>query len=418
MKKIISLALVLSVFLTGCAAETEAAIESSGSTVDGSVITSDSTEETTIIASQLVGLRDTDYYDAEAEDMGFYSMNDAELLSFIEGSVYCQLIDEVGDGTLIENVDAIYISQEYIDELTYNSQANIFFGYTLEELDAQFQGTKYIFTVEDGQTVVQPATEYDDTTDQIIRNVAIGTGVILICVTISVVTAGAGAPAASMIFAASAQTGAIMGLSSGVISGAAAGLTTGLTTGDWDQARTDAALAASEGFMMGAICGSILGGAGEAIGLHGATLNGLTMDEAATIQRESKIPLNIIREFESMEQYEIIRDAGMYGGVVDGSPALIRDIDLNYMDDMGRTNLERMQQGLAALDPETGLAYELHHMGQTQDATMAILTQAEHRGVGNHAIWHDLISASEVDHGAVWTAQREAFWRSLATLLG
>ena len=108
----------------------------------------------------------------------------------------------------------------------------------------------------------------------------------------------------------------------------------------------------------------------------------------------------------------------MYGGIVDGAPALIRDIDLKFTDELGRSNLQRMQQGLAALDPETGLAYELHHMGQTQDATMAILTQAEHRGVGNHAIWHDLISESAVDHGAVWTAQREAFWKSLATLLG
>ena len=77
-----------------------------------------------------------------------------------------------------------------------------------------------------------------------------------------------------------------------------------------------------------------------------------------------------------------------------------------------------MQQGLAALDPETGLAYELHHLGQTQDATMAILTQAEHRGVGNHAIWHDLVSESVVDHGAAWTAQREAFWKSLALIMG
>ena len=412
MKRFIAIVLMMSLLITGCSSGV--AIESGEDVAESDITEINDIEEAEI---QLSNLRSSDYLDIEAEELNFSSMSDPDLIPYLESSVYCQLIDELDDDMYIENVSAVYISQEYIDELSYNSQSNIFFGYTLQELEEQFQGERYVFTVENGETVVQPMEEYDDTYDQIIRNVAIGSGVILVCVTVSVVTAGAGAPAASMIFAVAAQSGTVMGLSSGAISGAAAGLTTGITTGDWDQALTDGALAASEGFAIGAVCGSIMGGAGEAIGLHGATLNGLSMDEAATIQRESRIPLNIIREFQSMEQYEIIRDSGMYGGVVNGSPALVRDIDLNFVDDMGRTNLQRMQQGLAALDPETGLAYELHHMGQTQDATMAILTQAEHRGVGNHAIWHDLISESVVDHGAAWTAQREAFWRSFATLV-
>lgn len=411
MKKIISLALVILVFFTGCARK-----------VVGQI--GEKTEEPTDIAetdipvmeSEIVDLRTADYFDAEAEDLNFTSMSDPDLLSFVEGAVYCQLIDDLGVDAYVERVEAIYISQEYIDELEYNSKANIFFGYTLQELDEQFEGQRYVFTVEDGHTVVKPMGEYDDSYEKMIRNVAIGTGVILVCVVISVATYGAGASAASMIFAAAAKSGAIMGLSSGAISGAAAGLTTGITEGDWDQALLDGAVAGSEGFMMGAICGSIAGGAGEAIGLHGATLNGLTMNEAATIQRESKLPLSVIRNFQNIEQYEIIKDSGLYGGVVNGQAAVIRDIDLNFTDDLGRTNLQRMQEGLAALDPDTGVAYELHHMGQTQDSVLAILTQEEHRGVGNHAIWHDLISDSVVDHGAVWQAQREAFWHELAVV--
>ena len=412
MKKLISLVLICSLLITACTQEL-VDVENDETTDFSNNIGAQSDSADTI---ELTNLRNVDYIDAEAESMDFSSMSDPDLLPFLENAVYYQLIDELDDDVYVENVSAVYISQEYIDELTYNSRANVFFGYTLQELDEQFQGERYVFTVQDGQTVVQPMQEYDDTYDQIIRNVAIGSGVILVCVTVSVVTAGVGAPAASMIFAVAAQSGTVMGLSSGVISGAAAGLATGIQTGDWDQALDNGLLAGSEGFAMGAVCGAIAGGAGEAIGLHGATLNGLSMNEAATIQRESRIPLNIIREFQSMEQYEIIRDSGMYGGVIDGAPALIRDIDLNFVDDMGRTNLQRMQQGLAALDPETGLAYELHHMGQSSDATIAILTQAEHRGVGNHAIWHDLISESVVDHGAAWTAQREAFWRSFAAM--
>ena len=412
MKKLISLVLICSLLITACTQEL-VDVENDETTDFSNNIGAQSDSADII---ELTNLRNVDYIDAEAESMDFSSMSDPDLLPFLENAVYYQLIDELDDDVYVENVSAVYISQEYIDELTYNSRANVFFGYTLQELDEQFQGERYVFTVQDGQTVVQPMQEYDDTYDQIIRNVAIGSGVILVCVTVSVVTAGVGAPAASMIFAVAAQSGTVMGLSSGVISGAAAGLATGIQTGDWDQALDNGLLAGSEGFAMGAVCGAIAGGAGEAIGLHGATLNGLSMNEAATIQRESRIPLNIIREFQSMEQYEIIRDSGMYGGVIDGAPALIRDIDLNFVDDMGRTNLQRMQQGLAALDPETGLAYELHHMGQSSDATIAILTQAEHRGVGNHAIWHDLISESVVDHGAAWTAQREAFWRSFAAM--
>ena len=418
MKRVISIILALCIFLVGCA---DAYSDIDEPMADDEVLIDmvEESEEKNQQVSDIASVRNTvEYLDAEAADMKFASLSDPNLLDFVESSVYYRLIDELDEDQYIENVSAVYISQEYIDELTYNSRSNVFFGYTLEELNEQFQGQRYIFTVENGKTVVQPMPEYDDTYYQIIRNVAVGTGVILLCVTVSGVTAGLGAPAASMIFAMSAETGAIMGLSSAAISGVAAGIVTGVETGDWDQALTDGALAGSEAFKVGAICGVIAGGAGEAVGLHGATANGLTMNEAATIQRESKLPLNLIREFQSMEQYNIIKDSGMYGGIVNGSPAMIRDIDLNFTDEVGRTNLERMQQGLAALDPETGLAYELHHLGQTQDATMAILTQAEHRGVGNHAIWHDLVSESVVDHGAAWTAQREAFWKSLALIMG
>lgn len=73
--------------------------------------------------------------------------------------------------------------------------------------------------------------------------------------------------------------------------------------------------------------------------------------------------------------------------MVNGNMALIRKIDLNYVDDMGRTNLQRMEQGIAALDP-SGTPYELHHIGQHADSTLAVLTKAEHMQGGNNKIWH------------------------------
>ena len=130
------------------------------------------------------------------------------LLPYLEDSIYSELVTALNsEDYFVENVNAIYISKEYLEEVAYNSQENIYFGYTLSELDSYFQGTRYVFTLgDDGQTVVTEFQKYDDTYDQMLKNVAIGTGVILVCVTVSIVTYGAGAPAVSMIFAASAKT--------------------------------------------------------------------------------------------------------------------------------------------------------------------------------------------------------------------
>lgn len=355
-------------------------------------------------------------------EAGFSGMNDPNLLRYTEDAIYENLVATLdSDEYFVENVSAVYISQEYIDELAYNSQANIYFGYTLQELAEQFQGKKYIFTLgDDGSTIVTEFEEYDDTYDRALKNVAIGTGVILVCVTVSLVSAGLGAPAVSMIFSVAAQSGTKMALSGGIMGGVAAGIVTGVQTGDMDEALKAAALAGSESFKWGAITGVISGGASEAIALKGATRSGLTMNEAATIQRESKYPLDVIKQFKSMDQYEICKNAGLYPVTVNGKTSLVRAIDLDYVDDFGRTNLQRMKEGLAAIDPDSGLPYELHHIGQKTDSTLAILTKAEHMQGGNNSIWHEFGSASKVHNAAneaLWNRQRQTFWRQLATLL-
>lgn len=97
------------------------------------------------------------------EATGYQSMSDPAMLRDIEESVYNDLIGELGDEYAIVDVQAVYISQEYLDELAFNSQSNVFFGYTLAELDAQFVGTRYVFTVdENGETVAREFEAYDD----------------------------------------------------------------------------------------------------------------------------------------------------------------------------------------------------------------------------------------------------------------
>ena len=348
-------------------------------------------------------------YTAEFEDL-----NDEELLRYVEDSVYLEMTESLDlSDYYIENVDSTYISKEYLEELEYNSQSNIFFGYNLEYLESVMGDEKYVFTVnDDGETIISEYVDYDDTYDQIIKNVLIGTGVILVCVTISAVTSGAGMPAASLIFAASAKTGTVMALSSAAIGGTASGIITGLTTGDVEAAMKEAALSASEGFKWGAIIGSITGGITETVALHGATLNGLTMNEAAAIQKESGYPLDVIRELHSVEEYNVYKNAGLQPQLINGKLALVRsDIDLNLVDSLGRTNLARMQSGLAPID-SNGVSYELHHIGQETEGTLAILTQAEH----DSAVLHGFKTVSEIDRNA-FNITRTQFWKTMANIL-
>lgn len=207
-------------------------------------------------------------------------------------------------------------------------------------------------------------------------------------------------------------------MSSGVISGVSAGVVEGFRTRDFDKALKAAAVSGSEGYKWGAVSGAIAGGSGEAMALKGAGLNGLTMNQAARIQRESGYPLDVIKQFHSVEEYQIYKDAGLATQMVDGKLALVQDIDLNFVSTYGGkqvTNLERMQLGGAPCDPVSGNPYELHHIGQKSDATLAVLTRSEHRG--NAAILNRIGKKSEIERG-VFNKTREEFWKSLADSVG
>lgn len=218
-----------------------------------------------------------------------------------------------------------------------------------------------------------------------------------------------------MIFAASAKSGTIFALSSGSLSGVVTEMVTGVQTGDLDEAVKAGTLAGSEGFKWGAISGAISGGVSEAVALHGATLNGLTMNEAAQIQRESGYPLDVIKEFKSMEQYNICKEAGLTPNMINNQLALTRSIDPNYINtENGLTNLELMQNGNAPFDP-IGQRYQLHHIGQRNDSTLAVLTQAEHMSNGNNAIWHELGNGESQIDRQMFAEIREQFWIAYAS---
>lgn len=258
------------------------------------------------------------------------------------------------------------------EELEYNSKENIFFGYTLSELNDIFEGTRYIFSLdESGQTVVKEFEEYKDS-DIIsaVRNVAIGTGVILICVTVSSVTA-VGAPAVSLIFAASAKSAAWFAVSSGAISTLSAIVSDGFESHDFKQALESAVLSGSEGYMWGAFGGVLSGGISEAWGLWKATAGGLTMNEVAKAQMLTKYPLDVIKKFNNMEQVNKCIEDGLVPRIIDGKIALVQNIDPDFADESGVTNLQKMLKGETPLD-STGTPYELHHLAQENEGTLSI----------------------------------------------
>ena len=87
-----------------------------------------------------------------------YALDDPELLPKLEEHLASNLQKQFGKNAKVESVQAVYVSKEYLEELEYNSQANIFFGHTLEELNAMFEGTRYVFALgEDGSTIVSGA---------------------------------------------------------------------------------------------------------------------------------------------------------------------------------------------------------------------------------------------------------------------
>lgn len=415
--------LVCALFVSGCAKEQSAAKTFSEATKvleDTETKLNEALNEQQVVKETSARqMSKTSMEEEEADptpyeyEIAFDNLNDDDLMRYVEDDIYAELVEALdSDEYFVENVSTAYVSQEYIDELAFNSQANIYFGYTLEQLDEVFQGTRYVFTLGDqGNTIVMAFEKYDDTYEKVIKNVAIGSGVILVCVTVSVVSGGMGAPAISMIFAASAKTGTAFALSSGALGGVAAGIATGIQTKDMEQAKKAAALAGSEGFKWGAIMGMVSGGMSETIALKGATMKGLTMNEAAAIQKESKYPVEMIKQFHSTEEYDVFKTANLKPYMINGKTALVRkDIDLNLVDELGRTNLKRMELGFSPLDVN-GASYELHHIGQEADATLAILTQAEH----DNAVLHGFKMSSEIDR-KIFAKQRRRFWKSMANI--
>lgn len=149
---------------------------------------------------------------------------------------------------------------------------------------------------------------------------------------------------------------------------------------------------------------------------------GLTEEERAKIKEETGWSDEIIDNIKNMKQYEVLKNAGLKEVEINGRKCLIKEnIDLDYTDEDGVSNMDRMARGLAPLDSKTGKPIELHHLGQKADSPLVELTEEEHRtgeyedGKKNQSLWHDNTVETEVHgEGNNWDQERKAHWKERA----
>lgn len=151
--------------------------------------------------------------------------------------------------------------------------------------------------------------------------------------------------------------------------------------------------------------------------------DGLTEEEKARIKEETGWSDEIIDNIKNMDQYEVLKNAGLIEVEINGRKCLIKEnIDLDYTDADGISNRDRIARGRAPLDSKTGKPIQLHHLGQNPDSPLVELTEEEHRtgeykdGAKNQTLWHDNTRETTVHgEGNTWKKEREDHWKTRAT---
>ncbi len=152
---------------------------------------------------------------------------------------------------------------------------------------------------------------------------------------------------------------------------------------------------------------------------------GLSDEEKIKIKEETGWSDDIIENNKNMKQYEILKNADLVEAEINGRKCLVKEnIDLDYTDEDGVSNRDRISRGLAPLDSKTGKPLELHHLGQKVDSPLVELTEEEHRtgeyenGKKNQSLWHDNTVETEVHgEGNSWDQERKAHWKDRAAMI-
>ena len=126
--------------------------------------------------------------------------------------------------------------------------------------------------------------------------------------------------------------------------------------------------------------------------------------------RKGKVPLDFIKNFHSIDEYNIYKNSGLQINRVNGKYAYTQKIDWDFIGNIedGKTNAQRVNEGLSPLDI-TGKPYEVHHVGQEADSPFAILTHSQHHD--NYGVLHANTGTSEskIDRN-IFEKEKDDFW--------
>ncbi len=338
----------------------------------------------------------------------------------IEEDISAVLSEALGNDYLVD-VQVFYESKEAIEEGIYNSKETEYFGFLLSEVDAYFEGTPYVFCIDDdGETAVKEFVPYDDTWDKVLTNVAIGTGVILVCVTVSSLTVTA-APAVHLVFAAAKDYAINFGIKGALTMGIRSAVLKYAESGDIKESLKSAALGASEGYKWGAIGGAITGATAKTVNLAGLRrATHMSMNDVAKIQMYSNFSDATIKNIHSMDEFNVYQKANLVEYEIGGKKLLLpADADWDFKDPAtGLTNRELIANGHNPVD-NNGISYEWHHVGQKTNSPLALLTKAQHHSDGNDLILHHKTQSSVVHVGtdSAWQSEKRTVLSLLSLLL-
>lgn len=134
------------------------------------------------------------------------------------------------------------------------------------------------------------------------------------------------------------------------------------------------------------------------------------------IEKNSNYSSKINKYISTVEELQVYKNENLEESKVNGRTVLkANEIDLNLKDAKGRTNLQRMEKGLAPLDME-GRPFNLHHIGQKIDSPLAELKDIVHKQ--NDAILHNKNIPTEVHNGDInWDRERANHWKQRAKII-
>lgn len=187
-------------------------------------------------------------------------MSDADFVKKLEDSVYQLIVKDLDENgnrkdLQVQDVKAVYLSKEYLEQYTYNTKETKFFGTTLGELEKKFDKQKYVFDIdENGKTTCHAVGDFDNTFEEVTQAALLGSGVILISVTIVCVTGGA--PVTALVACTANSAPAITANQAHLALLAASSAVAIFDDGDVGDAAKDIAFDTGSDFVMQAIGGN------------------------------------------------------------------------------------------------------------------------------------------------------------------